>query len=143
MFSSSEQEMTTSNEYYAYFSVSGSFDPSEITTRTGIVPTGCSREGDPIPGTQQMRKCSRWDLHSRLERTDSDLEHHVVDVFNQLDANVVAFKQLGLANYPVDQDLRIGELSATAQDERMTPFSLRLHPRSHIVQIACVPLPKT
>lgn len=31
---------------------------------------------------------------SRVEKTDSDLEHHVVDVLNQLDANRVVFKQL-------------------------------------------------
>ena len=40
-----------------------------------------------------MRKCSRWELHSRLETT-ATLEEHVVDVLTQLDENRDAFKQL-------------------------------------------------
>jgi Domain of unknown function (DUF4279) len=35
-------------------------------------------------------------LYSRIEKTDSDLEHHVVDVLNQLDANSDVFKQLSV-----------------------------------------------
>ena len=91
-----KREMTKSNEYYAYFSVSGSFDPAEITKRTGITPTQCSHEGDLIPGSQHQRKCSRWSLYSRLQRTDSDLEHHIVDVLNQLDTKSAIFKQLSI-----------------------------------------------
>src|SRR5260370_32098489 len=86
--------MAKTNEYCAYFMVSGSFDPAEITKRTGIAPSECSREGEPIPGTQHQLKCSRWSLYSRLEKTDSDLEHHVIDVLNQLDTNIGAFTQL-------------------------------------------------
>jgi hypothetical protein len=88
--------MTKTNEYYAYFMVSGSFDPVEITKRTGITASDCSREGDPILGTQHQRQCSRWCLYSRLKKTDSDLEHHVIDVLNQLDANMRVFKQVGI-----------------------------------------------
>jgi Domain of unknown function (DUF4279) len=86
--------MAKTNEYYAYFSISGSFYPDEITQRLGITPTECSREHDLIPGTERQRKCSRWSLHSRLEKAESDLELHVVDVLNQLDANSGAFKKL-------------------------------------------------
>jgi len=92
----SKRKVNRRIEYYAYYSVSGSFDPVEITKRAGTVPTGCSREGDRIPGSQQRYKCSRWSLHSRIEKTDSDLEHHVVDVLNQLDANSDVFKQLSV-----------------------------------------------
>jgi hypothetical protein len=88
--------MAKTNEYYAYFMVSGPFDPAEITKRAGVIPTECSREGDPIRGTQHQHKCSRWSLYSRVEKTDSDLEHHVVDVLNQLDANIDVFKQLSI-----------------------------------------------
>jgi hypothetical protein len=91
-----DRKMTKSNEYYAYFSLSGSFDPGEISKKTGISPTECSREGDLIPGTQHQRKCSRWSLYSRLQKSDSDLEHHIVDVLNQLDAHTDAIKQLSI-----------------------------------------------
>jgi Domain of unknown function (DUF4279) len=40
-----------------------------------------------------VRKCSRWELHSRLATT-ARLEEHVVDVLTQLDENRNAFKQL-------------------------------------------------
>jgi hypothetical protein len=46
-----------------------------------------------IPRTQTPLKCSRWDLHSRLDRSAS-LEAHVSDVLAQLDANASSFKQL-------------------------------------------------
>jgi len=50
-------------------------------------------EGDAIAGSQTLRKCSLWELHSRLERT-ATLEQHVSDVLAQLDMNREAFKLL-------------------------------------------------
>jgi hypothetical protein len=88
--------MTKLNEYYAYLCLSGSFDPADITKKIGITPTNWSREGDPIAGSEHHRKCSRWSLYSRLEKSDSDLERHIVDVLNQLDANRDVFRQLSI-----------------------------------------------
>ena len=85
--------MTKANKCYAYFHVAGSFDPSRITERVGINPTKSSLEGSAIERTQMVRKCSRWELHSRLETT-ATLEEHVVDVLTQLDENRNAFKRL-------------------------------------------------
>jgi len=81
------------NECYAYFSVAGSFEPADITQRVGIPPTRSCREGDIIPKTQTPLKCSRWQLHSRLDRS-AGLEAHVSDVLAQLDANTISFQQL-------------------------------------------------
>jgi uncharacterized protein DUF4279 len=85
--------MTKANKCYAYFKVEGSFDPAQITGRVGINPTKSLVEGSAIERTQMARKCSRWELHSRLEST-ATLEGHVVDVLTQLDENRNAFKQL-------------------------------------------------
>ena len=85
--------MKKPNECYAYFCVSGSFDPDVITERVGMKPTKSSREGELLPRSELKRKTSRWDLHSRLERT-SGLEEHIRDVLDQLDSNGAAFERL-------------------------------------------------
>jgi hypothetical protein len=85
--------MDKTNECYAYFSVAGTFEPAEITWRVGIAPTRSCREGEIVSSTQIPRKCSRWQLHSRLEKSAS-LEAHVSDVLGQLDANPRAFEQI-------------------------------------------------
>ena len=85
--------MTKENECYAYFYVAGSFRPAQITERVGVTPTKSCLEGDAIAGTQMVLKCSRWQLHSRLEKT-ATLEQHVSDVLAQLDTNREAFKLL-------------------------------------------------
>jgi hypothetical protein len=73
------------NECYAYFCVSGSFDPDEITECVGVKPAKSSREGEPLPKSAIKHKSSRWALHSRLEGTSS-LEEHITDVLDQLDS---------------------------------------------------------
>lgn len=85
--------MTETDECYAYFFVSGLFDPDEITQRVGIAPTRYFLEGDLVPRTRIRHKCSKWELHSRLSRF-SNLELHISDVLAQLDANREAFKEL-------------------------------------------------
>jgi uncharacterized protein DUF4279 len=85
--------MTENNECYAYFGLAGSFDPDAITLRVGSDPTRTTREGDPIPKTKLRQKCSRWQLHSRLPRT-AQLESHVSDVLDQLDAQEIAFREV-------------------------------------------------
>jgi hypothetical protein len=81
------------NKCYAYFMVSGSFHPAQITERIGINPTDSSLEGDLVKGTQMVHKCSRWMLRSRLDTT-ATLEQHVSDVLAQLDAKKKEFRQL-------------------------------------------------
>jgi len=85
--------MTDSNDCYAYFALAGSFDPDAITSQLGVNPTRATREGDAIPKTKLRKKCSRWELHSRLPRTAA-LESHVSDVLDQLDAQEIAFRQV-------------------------------------------------
>jgi hypothetical protein len=86
-------DVKKTNKCYAYFMVSGSFDPAQITERVGINPSESGLEGDSIKGSKMRRKCSRWILRSRLDTTAS-LEEHVSDVLSQLDAKPEAFRSL-------------------------------------------------
>lgn len=83
--------MSTPDTWYAYFEISGSFDPDEITQKIGVSPTYAIRSGKP--GRYAIAKCSRWELRSRLKDTDP-LEDHVRDVLDQLDNNESAFRML-------------------------------------------------
>ncbi len=85
--------MVQINECYAYFALVGSFDPVAITERVGVNPTRSTREGDPIPKTKLRRKCCRWELHSRLPKTEP-LESHVTDVLDQLDTREDTFREI-------------------------------------------------
>src|SRR5262249_14316423 len=87
--------MTATNECYAYFGIAGSFDPTEITRQIGVAPTKAYMQGDLIPRTRKPRACSRWELHSRLERS-AVLESHISDVLDQLDINKDGFRRLSL-----------------------------------------------
>jgi hypothetical protein len=75
---------TRPNECYAYFSVTGEFDPQKITARLGLQPTVCWNKGDRNERTQLERKFSRWSLYTRLDRGMA-LETHVDDVIEQLE----------------------------------------------------------
>jgi len=81
--------MTRPDTWYAYFHLRGSFNPAEITERVGIAPTSAVTEGDPGLSGQPVQ-CSRRELRSRLNDT-ADLESHLADVLEQLDANRAVF----------------------------------------------------
>jgi hypothetical protein len=87
--------MSTQDTWYAYFGISGSFDPTEITKRIGMSPTYAVRHGEPGRFIKAVN-CSRWELRSRVEET-SPIEEHVKDVLDQLDTNKSGFKQLSRA----------------------------------------------
>jgi hypothetical protein len=74
--------LTRSNEYRAYLSFTGDFDPEEITGRLNLKPTKAWKIGDAF-GAGQTRSFSRWNLESRLDKT-IELEEHAKDVVNQL-----------------------------------------------------------
>ena len=84
--------MSTPDTCYAYFVVTGSFDPAEITRRVAMLPTYSVGLGEAGRYAKAV-KCSRWELRSRLETT-APLETHVQDVLAQLDNNKVGFVQL-------------------------------------------------
>ena len=84
--------MTCPDTWYAYFHLRGSFNPAEITERLGIVPTNAVKEGEPGRSGRPVQ-CSRWELRSRLADT-AELESHVADVLEQLDANRDGFIHL-------------------------------------------------
>ena len=94
--------MTEPNDQYAYFSITGDFDPTEISRIVGVAPTESWQKGDVNPRTQFERKFSRWSLHSRLAKT-CDLEAHMGDVVEQLATNLSGFKDLSLKYHGVMQ----------------------------------------
>jgi len=75
--------MTKPNEYRAYFTVTGDFDPAEVTKLLGTNPTEAWQKGDRNERTHFERKFSRWSLYSRLDSAVS-LEEQVEDVLDQL-----------------------------------------------------------
>lgn len=82
--------MPDDNQHYAYFSVTGDFDPAALTTRLGLPPTESWRRGDACPRTRRERQFSRWKLASRLDR-GQELEAHACDVLAQLAERSEAF----------------------------------------------------
>lgn len=82
--------MADINRQYAYFTITGSFDPVGITKLVGVNPTECWEQGDPHPSSPAKRRFSRWSLHSRLSDVEP-VEKHVGDVLDQLDKNVEGF----------------------------------------------------
>ncbi|WP_435020286.1 DUF4279 domain-containing protein [Tundrisphaera sp. TA3] len=85
--------MSRPNEQFAYFAVTGSFDPEAITSRLGTVPSDSWRAGDMHPRTRYERKCSKWSLRSRHPHSEP-LEAHIEDVLDQLDRNPEGFASL-------------------------------------------------
>lgn len=85
--------MSRPNEQHAYFTLSGDFDPEEITRRAGVTPDRCWRAGDLHPLTRMERKASRWSLESRLSRSEP-IEAHIADVLDRLDEYPVKFTEL-------------------------------------------------
>ena len=75
--------MTRPNEYRAYFTLVGEFDPTDISRRLSLEPTSSWKKGDVNSQTQFERKHSRWNLDSRLAQSAS-LEEQVADVLEQL-----------------------------------------------------------
>jgi hypothetical protein len=82
--------MTEPNEHYAYFTLTGDFDPMDISKLVGVKPTESWHKGDVNPHTQIERKFSRWSLYSRLDRNCS-LDDHIGDVIQQLRENKSRF----------------------------------------------------
>lgn len=87
--------MIDENQQYAYFTITGGFDPAEITRRVGVQPSESWRRGDICPHRQMELKFSRWTLKSRLGRNQK-LEAHIRDVLAQLDDNQETFRELSL-----------------------------------------------
>lgn len=82
--------MPECDRQYAYFSITGSFNPDEITSLLRVIPTQSWAEGDPHPKNPSKRKFSKWSLYSRLDESEP-IEKHVCDVLDQLDRNVEGF----------------------------------------------------
>jgi Domain of unknown function (DUF4279) len=72
------------NEFTAYFTINGDFDPADVTAAIGVQPSKQWRKGDIFGRIKKLeRKFSRWSLESRLP-SSSPLEEHVKDVLVQL-----------------------------------------------------------
>jgi len=86
--------MTKDNEQYAYFTVSGDFDPAVITQQLGMQPSESWQKGDLNERTRYERKSSRWSLNSRLDHS-ADLEEHVRDVLDQIRHHAATIRRIG------------------------------------------------
>jgi hypothetical protein len=62
--------MTRPNEFRAYLTFTGEFDPDEITERLQLVPSNAWKKGDRNEKTHMERKFSRWSLESRLPQAE-------------------------------------------------------------------------
>jgi hypothetical protein len=85
--------MRRPNEYNAYFTVIGEFDPKDISVHLGMEPTTAWKKGDLHPRTQQEKSHSRWSLNSRLDQF-AVLEDQVRDVIAQLDLHSSAVAEV-------------------------------------------------
>ncbi len=76
--------MIEPNEFKAYFTLTGDFEPADITAQIGLEPSFACRKDEPFGHENKaVRKFSRWSVDSRLP-SESFLEEHVVDVLAQL-----------------------------------------------------------
>jgi len=89
--------MSEHNESYAYFTITGDFDPAEITAKVGIQPTDSWKKGDRHGKKQIEYKFSRWSLRSSLPDIES-LENHIADVLKQLSKNKEGFRDISMKN---------------------------------------------
>ncbi len=90
---SNENKFQVLNQYRAYFTLVGEFDPAEITSRLGLAPTESWKKGARNPRTHFERNHSRWILDSRLEESAS-LNTHIRDVLQQLKPYVEVVREL-------------------------------------------------
>lgn len=121
------------NEQYAYFSlIDFSEDPLELTDIIGIEPTEYWRKGDIDPQSLREHLFSRWSLYSRLPSSNEDIEAHIIDVLNQLDAQREAIREVTTINDAVMQlvgyfHIYYPGLSLSAEVvERLAYYHLRL-----------------
>jgi hypothetical protein len=85
--------MTRPNEYFAYFSFVGEFDPADISIQVRLQPSRSWRKGEINPQTQRERNHSRWCVDSRLRDTEP-LEKHTENVLEQLRPRAEVIAQL-------------------------------------------------
>jgi len=75
---------TRLNEFKAYFTITGDFDPSEMTERIGLSPSESWKKGDRNEVSHMERKFSRWSVYSRLDLSRPVVEH-MRDVLQQIE----------------------------------------------------------
>lgn len=79
----------TDNRQYAYFTLTGEFDPADISKQVGVEPSDSWRKGE-LHKRGYERRFSRWSLRSQLPDS-ADLEEHVRNVLAQMDAHEQGF----------------------------------------------------
>lgn len=95
MGDSSPESTSGLNEFRAYYSLSGDFDPDAITQRVAIKPSNTWRKGEQHPQDPSWTyRESVWQLHSRLP-SSTYIGDHVADVLEQLESAWTTFVELG------------------------------------------------
>jgi len=112
--------MTRPNEQYAYFTVTGDFEPDSVSERLQLEPSDSWKKGGRNEVTHYERKFSRWSLRSRLQDTEK-LEDHIRDVLDQLASRAEQVREL------VDE-LGRGEIECVGHFHASYPgFTLERH----------------
>ncbi len=86
------------NESLVEYALYGSFDPSNITSRTGIVPHQTSRRGDLIGNTRRRYEEDRWLVRSR-NNTAEEGDDNVSALLEQLKPGWKVLRELGRLHY--------------------------------------------
>ena len=130
--------MSENNEYRAYFTLTGDFDPPAITALLDIQPTRCWRKGDLNVRSGREYTFSRWDLESSLSRTE-EIAKHIEDVLVRLSPvselvrrlslehegyiQCVAYFSVGQSSLDVDAWL-VAKISALGLGINLDPYDL-------------------
>ena len=107
------------NECRVYFALNGSeFDPADITSLLGVVPTTTKKKGEKIPG--RLPKYSSWQLST------ADIKAETIDVYSLASeiSNILAAKTHKILEaikvYDVSPRLQV-VLSISTNEEESTP----------------------
>lgn len=74
----------------AYFTITGTFNPEEITEAVATKPTKAWNRGDKHPQSPARYRFSRWSLYSRLDRSQC-IQTHISDILDHMDENTDGF----------------------------------------------------
>ncbi|MBC6481736.1 MAG: DUF4279 domain-containing protein [Hormoscilla sp. GM7CHS1pb] len=117
------------SEILASFTLTGEFDPEEITNKVGIIPSETWRMGELIHPKGTIRhQQNGWSLKSKLEKS-AELEDHVKYVLEQLQPGWIPLAEL-CTQHDAEIDCVIyvnGQVTAIHFDKRIIDLVNKLN----------------